>query len=317
MKKNKLVVALLSIIASLFFGIVAVHAETGGVSDPVMTISPPQQKIVLAPGELYEGSIKVSNTANSNRDLKYSVVVGSFGLGKDENGDIDYNYTDTETITAYNQMMEWIELKKTSGSVAPNTTDTIPFIIKVPEDAPGGGQYATIIIQDDTNNDLDSGGNVAIKNVIRFAASIFAEVTGKTREEGAILENSIPPFILSNTLSVGSKVRNDGNVHTDASYVLQVWPLFSDEEFCTNEEDPSTSLIMPETERYHTETCIVPPIGIFRVKQTVTFFNEISEAEKIVLVCPLWLLFIIIFAIILMVLWLIAKARARSKAASN
>ena len=51
-----------------------------------MTISPPKQKIVLVPGEKFEGSIEVSNSVNSPDDIKYSVTVGSFGLGKDANG---------------------------------------------------------------------------------------------------------------------------------------------------------------------------------------------------------------------------------------
>ena len=155
-----------------------------------------------------------------------------------------------------------------------------------------------------------------IENVVEFAAGILAEVAGQTRDEGVIIENNIPSFILTNTLTASSRVRNDGNVHTNASYVLQVWPLFSDEEYCTNEEEPKTSLIMPETERYHAETCDLPSIGIFRAKQTIKIFDEVSEREKLVIVCPLWLLFIIIFVIVFAIMWLIAKARARNKAAN-
>ena len=207
-------------------------------------------------------------------------------------------------------MMEWIKLEKDSGSVEPNNGDVVPFTITVPKDAPAGGQYATLIVQDDTE-DPDGGGSIVIQNVIRFAASIFAEVAGETRDEGKILENSIPSIVFSSPLRVGSTVKNEGNVHTDAEYILQVWPLFSDEEICTNEEKPETSLIMPDTERYHAQTCNTPALGIFRVKQTVKIFGETSIVEKTILVCPLWLMFVVIFAIVFAISWFFTKNKNR------
>ena len=312
MIKNKLIAVLAVLLAGTFFGVANVSADLDGM-DSVMTISPPKQKIVLVPGETFEGVIRVSNSAHAKGDQHYSASIGSFGLGKDEEGNIDYNDTDVDTVTSYNQMMNWITLGKESGTVEPNGTDVVPFTINVPSDAPAGGQYATIIFQDDSGNGTTGDGNVSIESVVRFASSIIAEVAGETRDEGAILENSIPSFIFNNKLSATSTVRNDGNVHTDASYTLQVWPLFGDEEICTNEEEPSTSLIMPETERYHVEECNLPMIGIFRAKQTVNIFGETSVAEKTVFVCPLWLLFIIVFAIVLIIIWLVMRAKSGSK----
>ena len=108
-------------------------------------------------------------------------------------------------------------------------------------------------------------------------------------------------------------VRNDGNVHTDAKYTLQVWPIFSDEEICTNEEDVTTSLIMPETKRYHVEKCDLPNIGMFRVKQVVKIFGEESTFEKMVIVCPVWLLFVIVFIISVVVIWFVSRVKSRKK----
>ncbi len=302
--------AVVVLLGGLFFGGLKVLAIDTDNMNYMMTISPPQQRIVLMPGEVYEGSINVSNMASATKTLKYSVRVGSFNLGKDGNGDVDYNSTDVETVTSYNQMMDWIDLGKESGTVAPDEIDTVPFTITVPEDAPAGGQYATIIFQDNTN-DEKGDGNVAIENVVEFAAEILAEVAGETRDDGVIIENNIPGFILNNKLSAMSTVKNDGNVHTDASYVLQVWPMFSEEEICTNEEKPTTSIIMPGTERKHAEECNLPAIGIYKVKQTVKIFGEVSEAERMVIFCPLWLLFLILFAIIALILWFVMRMKSR------
>ncbi|MBR3253378.1 hypothetical protein IKF85_01520 [Candidatus Saccharibacteria bacterium] len=309
--KIKAVAAVILLGGLLFSGLTVSAIDTSNMGQ-MMTISPPVEKMVLIPGEVYEGSVKVSNSATAKKNLEYSVRVGSFSLREDENGETDYYNTDVDTITGYNQIMEWITLGKEKGSVAPNEIDVVPYTITVPKDAPAGGQYASIIIRNDTQPDEDEG-NVVIQNVVEFAESILAEVAGETRDEGAIIENNIPAFLLKNNLSAVSKVRNNGNVHTNAKYILQVWPLFSDEEYCTNEEEPSESLIMPETERTHAEECSLPAVGIFRAKQTVKIFGETSIAEKMVIVCPLWLLFIILFAVALAIIWLVMKARARSK----
>ena len=306
--KKYLIAILMIALGGLFFGLPFAFADEE-LSDSIMTISPPRQKIVLVPGEVFEGSIKVSNSIDSKSDLKYSVTVGSFNLVKDENGKADYDDVDSDTITSYNQIMEWIKLGKESGTIKPNESDTVPFTITVPSDAPAGGQYATIIVQNDTNQDDKGSDGVNIQNIVRFASNIFAEVAGETRKEGQILENTIPAFVLSNPLSASSTVKNDGNVHTDAKYSLQVWPLFSDEEICTNKEKPSESMIMPETERLHVEECNLPAVGIYRAKQTVEIFGEKSVMEKTVFMCPLWLLFLIVFVIVALVIWIVTKTK--------
>ena len=316
MLKRIKILAVMLLLCGLVSGNLKAFAIDASNLKSLMTMSPPRQKMILIPGEVYEGSVEVANSSSAERDLEYSVHVGSFGLREDENGDTDYNYTDIDTVTSYNQMMNWISFAKETGKVAPGDIDTVSYSIDVPKDAPAGGQYASIVVRNDTKKDND-GGNVAIENVVEFAVGLFAEVTGETRNEGLILENDIPSFLLNNPLIASSTVKNDGNVHTDAEYTLQVWPLFSDEEVCTNEEEPETSMIMPETERYHAQTCNLPSMGIFKAKQTVKIFGETSITERTIIACPLWLLFLVLFAIIALVSWIVFKTRGRKKRSRN
>lgn len=315
-KKFKRSIVVFAMLVVSLLGVGNAFADFDGM-DSVMTISPPKQNIVLTPGEDFEGSITVSSSSTSKKDLAYSVTVGAFSLVKDENGNTDYNDVDVDTVTSYNQIMDWIELKKEEGTVPRGGMDTIPFVIHVPNDAPAGGQYATIIVQNDTENDAQGGG-VQIESKVRFASNIFAEVTGDTKNDGVILENNIPSFLLTNQLSVSSLVKNEGNVHTYAEYILQIWPLIGDEEIYTNEENPETSMIMPDTERYFTQTYDhLPSLGIFRVKQTVKVFGKTSIAERTIIVCPIWLLFLIIFGVIALVIWVVLKMRGGKRRSSS
>lgn len=311
MKKIKFsILVIASILVGVFLG-AKVNAETVLQS---MTVSPPNQRLILMPGESYEGVIKVSNANASIRDLKYSVVVGSFSQVKTEDSEDDYGVVDHVSVSNYNQIMDWISFDKEEGVVAPNTTDTIIYTIDVPKNAPAGGQYATIIVRDETGNGDSEDNNVTIGSTYQFAVVIFADITGETREIGSIESNSIPTIAFGGPLSVSSMVRNDGNVHTDAKYTLQVWPLFSDAEIYSNEEEPATSLVLPETERYNVQTWDdAPMVGIFKVRQTVEIFGDVSTVEKVVIICPLWLIVVIILVATVIIIWLITRNKNRNK----
>ena len=311
MKKIKLktLILAISLVACSALGVYTAFAETVSQS---LTVSPPTQKLILSPGESYDGSIKISNSNSSTRDLKYSAFVGSFSETGGENSKDDYGTVDHISTSDYNQIMDWITLEKDSGTVAPNAVDFLNYTINVPENVPAGGQYATIIIRDDTDESVASTEDtVAIQSSFQFASIIYAEVSGETKQTGKVLENNVPAISFSAPLTVSSMVENTGNVHTDAKYTLQIWPLFSNEEVYSNEEEPMTSLILPETKRYKTQTWEdAPMIGIFKVKQTVEIYDGVSVVERIVVICPLWLMLTIIFVVVAAIILIIFKIKS-------
>lgn len=305
----KSVIAVVSLALIGSFASANVYVEDNA---PSLTVSPVSERIILVPGEVYNGVISVGNRYQAASNLKFKASVGSFGYQKNEGDKDDYGTPSITVKSNYNQIMDWIELGIDEGEVVPNGTVKIPYTITVPEDVPAGGQYATIVVRDVTGSSDANLGGVSIENQFQFASIIYAEVAGQTRESGEIIENSAPSFLFDGSqFEATSMVKNTGNVHTDAEYTLQVWPLFSGEEICTNEENPDTSLIMPETQRYHSQKCSLPGIGIFNIKQTVKIFDQTSTIEKMVIVCPVWLLFLILFLIALGIIYLFAKSKKR------
>ena len=60
----------------------------------------------------------------------------------------------------------------------------------------------------------------------------------------------------------------------------------------------------------------MPSMGIYKVKQTVYYDsmnNEPSVTEKIVIICPIWLLFLIFFVIAAMIIWVVMRVQGRRK----
>lgn len=202
-------------------------------------------------------------------------------------------------------MIDWITLSRTEGVLNPNESEEIPFTIKVPEDAPAGGQYAAIMV---SSKGSVSGGTMNER--IEIAHLIYAEVAGETVRRGDITNVNVPSFLLSGNITGSAMIKNTGNVHSNATHTMKIFPLFSNEEVFTNEENPQTNLIMPGSSRLTSVTWTeTPSIGIFHVLYDVEFEGVKNSVDKYVIICPLWLLFLILLAIFLIIFCILSTKK--------
>ncbi|MBQ3468375.1 hypothetical protein IJH19_02490 [Candidatus Saccharibacteria bacterium] len=262
------------------------------------SVSPMYQLISLTPGETYVGNFEIINPGENTYDFYYDLRVEPFSVDEKNSPQLEVNGD-------YNRIVDWIELNKPTGVVSPNEHVESRFTITVPEDAPAGGQYASIVVSSGEyrvdNSDVD------LREVYETAHIIYADVAGETVRKGTINDISVPSFLLSGNISGSANIKNEGNVHSQATQTMQIFPIFSNEEVFTNEEDPKTNWIMPERSIYTSVTWEeTPNVGIFHVIYNVEYEGVESKVDKIVIVCPLWLLFLIllaIFLIIFKILW--------------
>ena len=296
---------LLTVVISLMICSGLTYANDGMYA---LTMSPMNQKIILIPGETYVSSFEISNPSSSSESLAYSISVIPFYV----NGDYDVYYNEKED---YNQIVDWIVLDETNGILAPNTARRIGFTINVPDNPPAGGQYAAIDVRTDTSVKDDDSNNLGVnlKQSLGIVHIIYAEISGTSIKSGEVESINVPGFLLTGNVGGSTTVKNTGNVHDVAKTTLSVFPLFSNEELFTNEEsDKNTMTILPDRSRY-TETIWpqTPQIGIFKVIYTVEFAGMTQRISKIVIKCPIWLLFIIIFAIIALIMYFFVRSKNR------
>lgn len=296
-------------LAVLFVGI---SAFAGGLANTreasAFSLSPMNKTVVLNPGESYRDTLSINNpSVNGEGDFYYKIVVKPYDVDENNN-DIYDSYSD------HNMIVDWITIANDqTGVVPPNESKRIEYVINVPETAPAGGQYAAITVMTDEEA-ASKDDSYGIRDNLAIAYLVYAEVTGNTIRQGEVTDVSIPGFLFSGNIEGDSSIKNTGNVHGRAKYTLQVFPLFSGEEVFTNEEDPEHELVLPGKTLYHkTLWDKTPEVGIFNVVYTVEFEGVTSQASKLVIKCPIWLLFIILFVIIMIIIWIVLKVRNRKK----
>ncbi|MBR2989625.1 hypothetical protein IKF40_01705 [Candidatus Saccharibacteria bacterium] len=304
-KKLKLILAALAVAFSA--GLALIHPVSAAEDNrlPInLQVSPTKTKISLTPGASYVGSFKVMNIGYLPFD--YQVYATPFSVASESYAP---NYEDT---VSYSHMAEWVSFdKKTEkGTIQPGDTVEVSYTVNVPKDAPAGGQYAALMAETSSGNAEDAN----IKTIHRVGMILYSAVPGETRECAEIEKNIVNSFYFNPPITVSSLVKNCGNVEQTAYYTAKIYPLFSNEAVFSNEENPIQLDIYPETSRFNSIPWDgAPSIGIFKVTQIVRIGDQESEVTKYVLVCPLWILFVIIALIFFIIFWLVSRARDRKK----
>ena len=300
-----------SILGGIILMIISTFCTSMHVFATNFALSPMNQQIILTPGETYYGSFEIVNPATSENNLEFETSVTAY--------DVDENNTVLlQNKADYSQIVNWIKIQEKEGSVVPNSTEDIHFEINVPKDAPAGGQYAALLVKSKEPTNAEQDG-ISIQQSMQIAHLLYAEVAGETVRDVTVSDLQLPGFLFGGNLAGTATVKNNGNTHADVSMILQVYPLFSNEEFYTNEEDPRITTVLPGNERYISmEWDKTPSVGIYNVHFSLIVDGEVAGyIDRVVFITPIWLLFVIIFAIIILIIWIILKVRSHGKAKSR
>lgn len=309
-KRIKRVRAILSIFVMALFmlsGLVVPFADTSADTNTDklgFSMSPLKENVILSPGETYKSSFTIHNPATSEKDFAYEVSVTPFF--------VDENYRNVfEKEGAYNEIVDWITIDSPkNGTLTPNEKVEINFTINVPKNAPGGGQYAAISVT--SANPTNEGDKSAILERAAIAHTIFAEVTGNTIHSGEVKDATVPSFITSGNIYGESTIVNTGNVHGKATYTLTVNSLFSNEEIYSNSESPASHDVLPGRAYYSkTEWDKTPSVGMFNVRYVVDFDGVVTEVSKMVIICPIWLMVVLILVVVGIIVGIVVLIRKR------
>lgn len=307
---KKFIAVLLSLSVAPLFLTTPVAALQAG--DVVVSVRPSEQDFDIEPGQSYNGVVKVTN--NGRLGFNFEVSASPFRVTND-NYDPDFTTIDSST-----RLHNWVKFPEgTKFHIESGESFEVPFTIDVPEDIPGGGQYAAIMIR--TTDSVDEGAT--IKVVTQVASLIYGHVIGgEERKEGALVEHSLPTTLFDKPLELTAKVDNTGNVDFKMRQMMTILNFFNGQEVITPDSlgengEPIAAqqlTVLPGTSRTSTLTWEeAPKLGLFRVRQKITFLDEEFETEEVVFICPTWLPIGIIVFFTMGTFWLIVRGRQRKQ----
>jgi hypothetical protein len=288
-----------------FFGASPAYAAEHDYS---LWVSPASQDLgLLQPGETYTGEITVQNAGT--KDFTYEVYASPYTVS-------DEFYTaDFQTSNHYSSISKWFDFSKESGHLEPGESEKVTYKVKIPKDTPGGAQNASIMVE--TKDSADTSES-SVGNILRVGSVIYSNVNGHTNSCGEIKEGDIPSFLFNPPISASAIVENCGNIDLNVRYIMKVTPLFSNDPIYNTEDNPAIYTTLPETKRYNKmEWGNTPPIGFYNVELEVTYNNKTKVFKKLVIICPFWVIVLIIIFIGAVVFWLVSRQHERKQTKTN
>ena len=269
-------------------------------------ISPTIQRSgTLDPNSTYSNKITVTNI--SDKPITFKIGVDPFSVE-------DLTYAPIYSVrNAYNQVVNWIEIEDYDNELEPGEMAEIDYTVKIPKDAPAGGQYAVIYAETDVNSETDS-----IKSVAKAGTILIMRVDGETRMTGEISNTSIPAFLLTPPVSASATFENNGNVDADATLTVKIENYFTGDVIYDGANDPIEKTVLPDSVReLNFSWSSIPRLGVLKVTMNSEFMGDAEIKSRIVIVCPIWFIAIIIAIIIVIVFRVFSKKHEARRIREN
>ena len=258
---------------------------------PELTLSPARQEVTFDPGVTYRSSITVTNSGDI--EATFTTAAGSYFPNED--GSLSYDVENN-----YSLLASWITFDQESYTLAAGESATVTFTIEVPEDAPGGGQYAAIYAV--VGGESEAGG---IQSVSRVGSLLVARVNGDVNESGEVLLQSLPTVVLDGKLTPTASVVNTGNVNFTITSSLKVQDILSGNVIYSSADAGTEEIYLYPglTRTFSYSWDEMPSFGIFQVEYTLTFAGESHTVSRLVWAIPFWLVIVILAFLIFMIVF--------------
>ncbi len=280
-------------------GITAAAAAQPGGGTQHITVTPSSTELSAPPGGSTQGTFNVINSGDAKFDIKISAspyhVAG-----------VDYDPQFTQ-LPGTSDASKWIHFSgETSRSLEPHKTTEVAYTLEVPPNTAPGGYYAVLFAE--STPAITSDGVVSHNRVGNI---LYITVQGKVKTSGSAKALGVGPFAMGTSLKTGAIIGNTGGIHFVTTVKTSIKNMFGKTVFTSDVKRH----VLPQTERKISSTWDkTPPIGFFHVEQTATVAGETQQlpGQWVLLMHP-WVSVVLIIALLLLVIWLVLKRKAKSK----
>ena len=310
MKAKAIILSLLSI----FLGVFVTQSDASAWVDPEgavhLVASPSIDKLgTLEPGKSYTRTISLTN--NSEKDITFMIKPLSF-KAKDDN----YSYVWGISDSQYSKIADWTDIDSDkTRTLSPGESEQFNYTISIPQDQTGGAQHMMVSVQ--ILNDEDQEDTM-IQAETLLNLQVYSNIAGDLDARAHLISQEIPSFSFNPIIRTVSVIENIGNVNLDINYSVKIIDAISGK---LAYEASTEKVLMPESKRIVEQNWDgAPLLGLFNTYQEITYINEdgektVATLEKLVFICPIWLILVVVAMLVLFVLAIIFN-RKKKKANS-
>lgn len=290
-----LTLSVFALFASCFFAPQTLADENNdNVTDnTILQISPGLQRLSLKPNEITEHTITVKNLSDGESNI---LIYSTPFFYSDQDSSPNF-----ETKNRFTRLCEWITLstnestpqKEMPITLSPKETKEITYKITVPDNAPGGGQYAGIFAE--VTGDESRG----VKTSTRVGTILYANIDGDTITGSNITNTKVSNFSTSGTITVSADVENTGNIDFQSSISIKASTIFGNDLF----SDTTVSTILPETTKKVSISWDSHSLGLFKIDYQINALDASVSDTCIVFIIPIS---VIVLGFLLLTLTIIA-----------
>lgn len=308
--KKRILLSTIFVFAFCLVGALSLCRDSAAVVDGTKVyILGDQPKYIgglLSPGETYHDTIDIENNNDEvatislePRPLSYVPMDGDY-------------VPDYRTQTAHSALSKWINFPEgLQYDIAPGETIAIGYEFTVPKDAVSGTQSTAVLIHAATKGEKESGSGVSAE--ISFGYTIHINIDGADlKKEGEVVSWEATGFTFSPPLRLSSVIENTGNMSFKMTHDLAIYDLFNSKDPVFT--DSTKSEVLPASKRavfeYWNEA---PQLGIFNIKETISFLDKSYEYSKTIIVCPLWLIILVLAFLASLIVLIVQRSRASKK----
>ncbi len=313
---------MLAVMGVAAYGGVVRADDTGEiVNGDSLKLSPSGNYLTLTGGEtlegtaegctkIYEPGCEVTVENAGTQSFTYKVYVTPYIVSGSDN---NLSFSDENGGTAYTQISRWIKVMNAAGewadeaifTIKPGEAQSIKYKVTVPENAPGGSQYAVLWAQ--ILNDKEA---VGIQTIGQVGSVISGRANGNSYTTASISNVKIDHFSLGGTLNASADIENTGNTDFPVYYSYIARTFFGKEVYRSELQEAA----YPEI-TYHLEATWegAPMLGIFQVEFKIDGADQSVVKSGVVVIMPLVVLILLILLLTIVIVWIIIIIRKRKE----
>ncbi len=255
----------------------ATHAQ---ISEGV-EIQPAVIEDRAAPGEVYNFTVRVKNISAAEK-VFYLTAQDITGL-TDEGLPI---FSDETEITPY-ELSAWVELPSEQITLGPNETKSVPFVIRVPNDASPGAHFGGVFLDARPPKQRENGAAVGLK----VGSIINLRIAGEVQEEAQLREFSTGHIVYGSAASVdlNTRIANMGNVLIRPHGLIEITDMRGSKVGVVKVNDIGAG-VFPATDKTFTELWEYDGVAFGRYQAVVSLVYGEDGRKTVSAATSFWVL---------------------------